>query len=52
MPYILMGENLQIFGDFSDFDNFKPYSFGIAQYIANLKQRPETTYITKYLCKI
>jgi len=37
---------------FSDFGTFKPYNFRIAQYITNLKQRPETAYIIEYLYKI
>jgi len=37
---------------FADFSTFKPYNFRIAQYITNLKQRPETAYIIEYLYKI
>jgi len=37
---------------FRRLEQFKPYNFEIAQDIADLKQRPETTCIMEYLCQI
>jgi len=49
----LKGENLQILPRFfADFGIFKPYSFGIAQDITNMKQRPEITDAMEYFFKI
>jgi len=47
-PYvsrIITVENLLV-----DFGNFKHYNFGIAQDIANVKQRSETTYTLRNIC--